>query len=228
MDGFGIRSGLERFLYDKRSPARQLIFYDLTPDFIAARSSMKGFYTEEFLEQTKERRPEDLFLRRNPEEPSDLLITRLICDTYLRENGITQGDRLSMASSVELRLPLLDHRLVELLVAGLRKTHQDFHLPPKAWLKSALEGLVPPWVADRPKRGFTPPVRLWHNALFSAYGHRLINGYLQTTGILKKSACSSLSKGGFPLNGDMVSPLSFKALVLELWCSQMKSAVYET
>ncbi len=40
----------------------------------------------------------------------DLRITRLICETYLLENGIAQGDRLSMASSVELRLPLVDYR----------------------------------------------------------------------------------------------------------------------
>jgi asparagine synthase (glutamine-hydrolysing) len=225
MDGFGLRHRLQRFWYNKKSPAEQLIFYDLTPDFAEALSRMPSVYTPAFSQLIKEARPESLFTLNNPGQTLDILFTRLICETYLRENGITQGDRLSMASSVELRLPLLDHHLVEVVV-GLRKNYKDHRLPPKAWLKDAMERLVPPWVANRPKRGFTPPVRAWHEAVFAAYGHRLINGYLQSMGILKSSACRRLSKGGFPTHG--VSPLSFKALVLELWCSQMKEGSHET
>ncbi len=59
-----------------------------------------------------------------------MALTRLVCDTYLRANGVAQGDRLAMASSVELRLPLLDRRLVETVV-GLCKARSDVRLPPK-------------------------------------------------------------------------------------------------
>ena len=227
MDLFGLGRRLRRFRYDQKAPAPQLIFYDSTPDFAEALKSVPSIYSSDFRGMIKGTRPENLYTLNHPEQPLDIQFTALICDTYLRENGITQGDRLSMASSVELRLPFLDYRLIEVIV-GLRKTQTDSNLPPKAWLKGALETLVPPWVANRPKKGFTPPVRVWHKAIFSAYGRSLINGYLQSTGILKKSACRKLARGEFPLNGNVVSPISFKALVLELWCSQMKSSAAET
>ena len=149
----------------------------------------------------------------------DLRLTRLIAETYLRENGITQGDRLSMASAVELRLPLIDYRLVETVI-GLRKRHTDYQLPPKAWLKSSLEGVLPDWVMNRPKKGFAPPLREWHDALFAAYGSELDAGYLVESGALTPEAGRMLAAGPFPQNA--VTPLSFKALVLEMWCRRMR------
>ena len=104
-------------------------------------------------------------------------MTRLICETYLRENGITQGDRLSMASSVELRLPLVDHRLVETVI-GLRKARSDWNLAPKSWMRAALQGVLPEWVMSRPKKGFSPPVRDWHRELFGLMVETLRAGFL--------------------------------------------------
>ncbi|MEW6113803.1 MAG: asparagine synthase-related protein, partial [Thermodesulfobacteriota bacterium] len=162
----------------------------------------------------------ELFRISQPWPNVDVTMTRLICDTYLRENGIAQGDRLSMASSVELRLPLVDHRLVETVV-GLRKAQSDLHLPPKAWLKAAVADLLPAWVLDRPKRGFAPPVKEWHKALFCAYGESLSDGYLVQTGVLKPEAGRDLAQGPFPRGA--ITPISFKALVLEQWCRRMSS-----
>ena len=51
----------------------------------------------------------------------DIHVTSLMFDTYLAQVGIAQGDRLSMANSVELRLPFVDYKLAETVV-GLRKT----------------------------------------------------------------------------------------------------------
>ena len=81
-------------------------------------------------------------------------------DLFAR-NGIAQGERLAMASSVELRLPFMDHRLVETVI-GLRRHATDAGLPAKAWLKAAAGDLVPPNILDRRKQGFAPPVRQWH------------------------------------------------------------------
>ncbi|RMD60168.1 MAG: asparagine synthetase B, partial [Nitrospirae bacterium] len=145
----------------------------------------------------------------------DVLITELACYSYLLGNGITQGDRLGMASSVEQRLPLVDYRLVETII-GLRKCRSDYHLKPKAWLREAVEDLLPEWVMNRPKRGFQPPVLSWHRALFKAYGSKLRDGYLVQHNILKPEKAHYLSKGPFPRGA--ITPLSFKALVLELWC----------
>ena len=210
----GLRSARASWLRDRQTPRERLVFYDLVPDFADAARHAAGLYAAGFRERLAEADPAALFTIPSPRPEAALLVTRLQCDTYLRENGVAQGDRLSMASSVELRLPLLDYRLVE-VVAGLRRTQDDSALPPKAWLREAVADLLPDWVRNRPKRGFTPPVRKWYRALFAAYGEQLIDGALVRAGILDPRAARELARGDHPLG--VTAPLSFKALVLELW-----------
>ncbi len=69
-------------------------------------------------------------------------------------------DMTSMAVSLEARVPLLDHRLVELagaLSGPARVPGGEL----KALFRTALRGRVPDEVLDRPKRGFNPPVPDW-------------------------------------------------------------------
>ena len=197
------------------------LFYEISPDFRMSLEDMQNHYTDFFIDQLNHACARDLFTFDCKWSHSDILITRLICDTYLLENGIAQGDRLCMANSVELRLPFVDHKLVELVI-GLRKTfHEDpdYRRFPKPWLKGAMEGILPDFIIQRPKQGFAPPVHEWHHALFSAYGHYLNGGYLVQTGVLSKKAGSILSSGPFPKGA--IAPVSFKALVLEIWCRMM-------
>src|SRR5207253_8109320 len=70
-------------------------------------------------------------------------------------------DRLSMAFSIESRVPLLDHRLVELAFAlpDDAKRHAGWS---KYGLRRALEGLLPPSVVwRRDKKGFSTPLGNW-------------------------------------------------------------------
>lgn len=214
----GLRSSVSSYRRDQISQPEQVVFYDLLSDFALAQQEIGSYYSPGFRESLNGHRATDLFALDHPWPQLDLLITRLLCQTYLLENGVAQGDRLSMASSVELRLPLLDYRLVE-TVAGLRKGARDYDLPPKTWFKSALKGVLPEWVLQRPKRGFTPPVRAWHRALFAAYGANLANGYLVEANVLTVESARRLAEGGFPLG--VTAPPSFKALVLEMWCRSL-------
>ncbi len=197
------------------------IFYELSPDFRIALNEMNSYYTSSFNEKIYDSSPRDIYTFDYEWSYTDIRINRLIFDTYLLENGIAQGDRLSMANSVELRLPFVDYKLVELVI-GLRKTFQtdpDYRRFPKPWLRSAMEGIVPDFVIRRPKQGFAPPVHEWHRALFTAYGHYLDGGYLVQEKILHPKAGKILSSGPFP--EEAVTPISFKALVLEIWCRMM-------
>jgi len=214
----GLLDGWKRYNRHKASPLERMVFYDLTRDFQMACDRLENIYTPQFQEELRDASVFDLFTFPQPWPQVDVLVTRLICQTYLLENGIAQGDRLSMTSSVELRLPLMDHCLIETVI-GLRKFQSDCCLPPKTWLKAALKGLLPDWVMRRPKRGFSPPVRAWHNAIFAAYGSLLTDGYLVQAGILTPKSARHLRTGPFPRGAS--SPLSFKALVLELWCRQL-------
>jgi asparagine synthase (glutamine-hydrolysing) len=204
----------------RASPAGRLAFYDLSPDFRAAAEGVGTLYAEPFAEQLPAGGAYSLFTLPLPWPKVDVTLTRLVSDTYLRGNGVVQGDRLAMASSVEMRLPLLDRRFVETVV-GLRKSKSDVRLPPKEWLKRAVEGLLPEWVLRRPKRGFAPPVGEWHQALFAAHGWSLRGGHLVQSGVLNRESAELLARGPFPTG--LTSPLSFKALVLEQWCRRMSA-----
>src|SRR5438445_3062531 len=81
-------------------------------------------------------------------------------NTYLPGDILTKVDRMSMANSLEARVPLLDHPLVEFacgLPADLRfRAGQTKHL-----LKRTLRGRVPEEVLTRPKHGFGVPLEVW-------------------------------------------------------------------
>lgn len=217
---FGAKACWRQFRRDCSASLNSVVFYDLVPDFIMAMRDADSIYASSFKDElSSSSGPTALFSAGWLEHTKlDLAITRLVCETYLLENGITQGDRLAMASSVELRLPLLDYRLVETVI-GLRKAHSDAKLPPKKYLKDAIWDILPDHVKQLPKKGFTPPVREWHNAVFREYGELLIDGYLVQAGVLSEEAGRKLSRGAFPAFA--LAPLSFKALVLEIWCRQI-------
>jgi len=214
----GARSGWRQFQSHRASPPNRMIFYDASPDFRSAARGIYPYYGQRFVEELNGRDAAEMFTFEGPWPDVEATLTRLVCATYLRENGITQGDRLGMASSVEMRLPLADHKLVETVV-GLRKTNSDVRLSPKTWLKAAVKDLLPAGVLDRPKRGFAPPTREWHDALFAAYGDSLRDGHLTRSGVLSREGGDTFARGEFPAGA--TCPLSFKALVLEQWCRAM-------
>lgn len=222
--GAGLRPSWQAYSRDRSTPQEQVVFYDLTPDFQLACEGVGDLYAKAFLDQLRGTAAYDVFRVPLPWPAIDIVLTQLICQTYLQENGIAQGDRLSMASSVELRLPLVDYRLVETVI-GLRKASSDHTLPPKAWLRQALSTMVPEWVLNRPKKGFTPPLREWHKTIFAAHGATLEDGFLVEAGVLRPSSARELSKGPYPAKAG--APLSFKALTLELWSRKLAAFTTE-
>lgn len=218
--GFGLLGGLQGFLRDHSAPVNQLVFMEETPDYNSACKGISRIYTGAFSEALREEAPADLWCRPLPWDQLETVMTGLVCASYLVSNGVTQGDRLAAAASVEMRLPLLDYRFIETVV-GLRKAQSDSGLPPKAWLKEAASGLLPDWVLLQPKRGFTPPVRRWMREIFATWRGQLPDGWLVTHGVLTPSAAQSLSKGKVPPLA--TASLAFKALVLEVWCRRMSA-----
>ncbi len=80
--------------------------------------------------------------------------------SYLPEDVLTKVDRASMAVSLEVRSPLLDHRVVELALAmplALKRNGPT----QKACLRAMLYSRVPRALVDRPKMGFGVPLERW-------------------------------------------------------------------
>ena len=80
--------------------------------------------------------------------------------TYLPGDILTKVDRASMATSLEVRAPLLDHRFVE-WAAGLPAACKLGGGRGKYILKRALEPYLPSAVLYRPKQGFSIPLAAW-------------------------------------------------------------------
>ena len=94
----------------------------------------------------------------------------------LAELLLMRVDKMTMATSVEARVPYLDHKLVEFAVAI--PSHLKYHHgETKYILKRALKGVIPDRVLDRQKQGFGVPINEWmldrlggfvENALFGS------------------------------------------------------------
>jgi asparagine synthase (glutamine-hydrolysing) len=95
----------------------------------------------------------------------------------LPELLLMRVDKMTMAHSLEARVPFLDHRLVAASYA-LPSAWKTAGGVPKAILKRAVRGLVPDEVIDRPKVGFGAPVAEW---LKGEFGHRVERGILDST-----------------------------------------------
>ncbi|GMV25519.1 MAG: asparagine synthetase B [Phycisphaerae bacterium] len=217
--------GWQQFHPDDGAPDDQLIFYNGNGAYQRARWLVRRVFPPKFAAQAFSMDPAHLFRRPRPWNDLPVMFTELICETYLLENGIVQGDRLSMINSVELRLPLCDYRLAELAV-GLRKTQPDHRLPFKHWLKRAAADLVPADLMNRPKRGFTPPHASWMHHLIDAFRLSLEHGYLVEHGVLAPQAAAEMTNHRFRL--PIWTEAIYKTLVLEFWCRGMSSAAAQT
>jgi asparagine synthase (glutamine-hydrolysing) len=98
----------------------------------------------------------------NRVEGEDFVNQMLYVDikTFLPCLNLTYTDKTSMASSVEVRVPLLDHELIE-LAARIPARLKLKGLTGKYILKRAAESLLPPEIVNRRKSGFSAPVRAW-------------------------------------------------------------------
>jgi asparagine synthase (glutamine-hydrolysing) len=88
------------------------------------------------------------------------LIQYLDLKTYLVGDINTKVDRTSMAHSLEVREPLMDHELVEWL-ATLPSAHKIQGQEGKAIFKKSMESYLPHEVLYRPKMGFSVPLARW-------------------------------------------------------------------
>ena len=80
--------------------------------------------------------------------------------TFLLDDNLTKVDRMTMANSLEARVPFLDHELVErvsMIPPGIKS--KGFQT--KSLLRNAIKLLLPPSIRKGKKRGFTPPLPFW-------------------------------------------------------------------
>lgn len=80
--------------------------------------------------------------------------------TYLVDNILTKVDRMSMAASVEARVPFLDHRIVDLVV-NLPPRMKLNRFQTKVILREVMTPYLPEIILNKPKQGFSIPLKHW-------------------------------------------------------------------
>lgn len=148
---------------------------------------------------------------------ADGLLDRLLhVDTksYLHELLMKQ-DQMSMAASIESRVPFLDHKLVE-FSARLPERFKLRGRDTKWILRRAMQGLLPPEIIERPKMGFPVPLGDW---LRGGYKY-LVDDYLLSErsvsrGIFERSAVERLVMEHSA--GENHTSRIFRLINLEIW-----------
>jgi asparagine synthase (glutamine-hydrolysing) len=108
-----------------------------------------------------------------PDPLSRILATDI--QTWLCDDILAKVDRTSMAVSLEVRAPLLDHRFME-LCARIPSDEKLRRGEGKAIFKAALRGRLPDSCLDRRKQGFSVPLRRWTRGPLTGVLDQLLAG----------------------------------------------------
>lgn len=147
----------------------------------------------------------------------DLIARLLYTDikTYLVELCMKQ-DNMSMAASIESRVPFLDHVLVE-FAAGIPSKYKVRGLAGKHILKSAVADLLPPSIIYRKKMGFPTPFRSWlDGSQWNTTKDLLLEPRSLARGLFRKESLETLCaehRSGVADHSDRL----WRLLNLELW-----------
>ena len=136
-------------------------------------------YTKSLFEKTKK---------------ADALSKMLYFDTktWLVDDLLIKADRMSMAASLELRVPFLDYRLVE-FAATIPSKHKIKKGEGKYPLKKMMEGILPNDIIYRKKMGFPTPLKLmFQNELRDYAENLLLSAETQLHQFFKKSRIEQL------------------------------------
>lgn len=179
----------------------------------------RGMYTDDFHAYANDGL-EDFFKYppSNGGNEISILSQMLRLDTkyWLPDDLLLKADKMTMAASVELRVPFLDPRLVE-FAASIPDRYKLRGREGKYILKKAMEGILPKTIIYRRKQGFPVPIREWfQGSLFERTREILLSNKFLSRGIFRKKYIEYLL-GSHRSGEEDHSRRIFSLLTLELW-----------
>jgi asparagine synthase (glutamine-hydrolysing) len=176
-----------------------------TPSFA---QSLGDFETTAFLSH------ELLGSKGDDKSPVERLLATDIA-TYLPFNQLTYGDRMSMAHSLELRVPFVDQRVVE--VAATIPLAQNLRGTTKGLFREAMAPFLPSDVVQRAKLGLNLPIALWFRGELQGWMEELLAPErLEQRGYFRPDAVGRLMKEHTTGFRDH-SLFLWALVVLEIW-----------
>jgi asparagine synthase (glutamine-hydrolysing) len=130
---------------------------------------------------------------------------------------------MSMSQALEVRVPLLDHELIELVMA-IPDEHKRHERTPKPLLVESLGGLLPDDIVHRPKQGFTLPFEPWmRGPLRDFCEERLGERGLSGRGLMKPSAIADLWRSFLDGGRNVSWSRLWVLVVLDAWLEKLCS-----
>ncbi len=138
--------------------------------------------------------------------------------TFLLDNLLMKSDKLSMAHSLEVRVPLLDRPLVELAL-GLPVRAKVSVAASKVLLRRFVRAELPETIARRPKRGFEIPVDRWfrEDATADLRNGLSCGALVRSLGFSREGIDALVSRH---MQGEDLGRKLFSLLTLDLWARQ--------
>jgi asparagine synthase (glutamine-hydrolysing) len=189
--------------------------------FLPALHRERGLFSDDFVASAKHwPDPFHRFKSYYDDAPATDLLSRLMyldTKTYLTGDILTKVDRMSMATSLEMRCPILDHKFVE-WVAGLPVKYKFRNGTRKFLFKKLAERLgVPSDVLQRRKQGFSLPLVHWmRNELKDELLPILLEPRTIQRGYFKLASIRGVMEDHFGGRRDH-SGILWMLLVFELW-----------
>jgi asparagine synthase (glutamine-hydrolysing) len=179
----------------------------------------RALYTADFAEHVRPNAAEGMIRRLYDTSDAPTLIERLLdvdTETYLPDQLLVKMDIASMAHSLEVRSPLLDHVFME-MAAKLPLSAKISAGAGKRLFKDAVRPWLPDHLLDRPKQGFTMPIADWlRNELRELPVTILLDARSRNRGLFKPEAVEHLIKDHRRGASDNSNKL-WTLIQLELW-----------
>lgn len=202
------------FKYADLDGAERLLSYFFWLDPVLARSLFRP-------EIKLSERPFDFMLEKIPADPAIPAVEKMLMlerRYFLVDHNFNYTDKMSMATGVEVRVPFLDHRVINTASRIPADLKQQGRIG-KWILKKAAEPMLPHDVIYRPKSGFGAPLRQWLKTdLAPLVADVLSTDSINKRGIFNASAVNQLVAAD--LRGEDYSYPIFALVCFELWCRQ--------
>jgi asparagine synthase (glutamine-hydrolysing) len=146
----------------------------------------------------------------------------LYADTtfYLPNDMLVKVDRMSMAHSLEVRVPFLDHRMVEFAASVPPNLKLKNFMKNKYLIKAAMKGRLPRQVISRPKAGFNVPKVIWLRQKLKPFVlDNLSKGFVDEMGFLDYAIVEKILTDHFSNRADNSFHI-WNLLTLSLWWQQ--------